>query len=134
MGAYSVSTPYLCLLDDDDEFVEGAGSFMTSFVSAHPTLDIIVPGIHFVNFNMIACLSPLKGVSMGNVAVPTYRTSLFDTTPISSSLCLKHNLTEELIDFGHVLECHTRGAKVGWYEKILYNVRPKLEGTNGRGK
>jgi hypothetical protein len=25
------------------------------------------------------------------------------------------------------------GANIKWYEKILYNVRPNLEGTNGRG-
>jgi glycosyltransferase involved in cell wall biosynthesis len=133
MGAYSVVTPYLCLLDDDDEFVEGAGKFMTDFVSNNSELDIIIPGIHFVKMNMIACMDPYKGITMGNVAVPTYRTSLFDTIPISKQLVLKYKLTEELVDFSHILECHTQGAKIGWYEKILYRVRPKLEGTNGRG-
>ena len=92
MGACAVSNEYFCLLDDDDEFVEGAGDKMKSFITANPHYDIVIPGIKFNDGNSL-CVEP-----------------------------------------AHVARCADLGARVGWYGEVLYLVRPKLEGTNGRGK
>jgi glycosyltransferase involved in cell wall biosynthesis len=134
MGAYACTTEYFCLLDDDDEFVEGAGDFMRKFVSNNSDVDVFIPGINFVNKGFQLCMSPDKGLVVGNVAVPTYRTSWLAKVHMNRDLSDMFQLKEDFVDFAHVLACKTLGAKVMWYEKVLYNIRPHLAGTNGRGK
>lgn len=129
MGAYAAKTPYICLLDDDDEFVEGAGTYMTEFVNNNDA-DIFIPGLLFNN-GMKLCLEP--NLVYGNVAVPTYRTEWFSKVPITSTLLQSIKVPEDAIDLAHVIACNQLGAKILWYEKLLYLVRPKLNGTNGRG-
>tara|TARA_R110002126_G_scaffold36858_7_gene111766 strand:- start:1869 stop:2462 length:594 start_codon:yes stop_codon:yes gene_type:complete len=133
MGALACTTEYFCLLDDDDEFVKGAGAYMTDAVSKSD-FDILIPSIRFNN-GMVLCDNPSKGVSYGNVAVPTYRTSVFVRTPISEVYlkCSNQGIPEDAIDFAHINFLKGMGLHIGWYNKILYNIRPKLEGTNGRG-
>lgn len=132
MGACAVSNEYFCLLDDDDEFVEGAGEFMREFIKSNPETDIAIPGLQFNN-GMVLCAS--SGLKYGNVAVPTFRTKWTHKVPITSELLSSFpNLTEDAIDFAHVVRCVELGANIQWYEKVLYLVRPKLNGTNGRGK
>tara|TARA_Y100000004_G_scaffold196777_1_gene268008 strand:- start:1758 stop:2363 length:606 start_codon:yes stop_codon:yes gene_type:complete len=137
MGACSVTTEYFCLLDDDDEFVDGAGDFMRNFLINNPDCDIAIPGLKF-NQGLVLCEKP--GLAYGNVAVPTFRTHWALKVPITPLHCRADQLAvgssvpSDAIDLAHVVKCSELGAKVKWYEKILYLVRPKLEGTNGRGK
>ena len=130
MGVYAAETPYVCLLDDDDEFVPGAGNYIREFIENNDS-DIFIPGLLFNN-GMKLCTKP--GLAYGNVAVPTYKTKWFSKVPISPSLLDFIKVPEDAIDLAHVIACNQLGAKVSWYEKILYLVRPRLEGTNGRGK
>ena len=129
MGAYACSTPYFCLLDDDDSFVPGAGNIMISKVLSEPSVDIWIPGLNFNN-GMQLCMSPERGVVMGNVAVPTYKTKLLFLLPFYKGL---EGPNADYIDFHHIEVLNKLGAKIKWYGELLYNVRPNLEGTNGRG-
>ena len=129
MGAYACSTPYFCLLDDDDEFVLGAGEIMRKCVSNKPEIDIWIPGLRFNN-DMFACVLGDKGVVPGNVAVPTYKTDLLFKVPFYNGI---GNPNPDYTDFNHVSILHQLGCKVDWYREVLYLVRPKLSGTNGRG-
>lgn len=129
MGAYACSTPYFCLLDDDDEFIPGAGEFMINKLISEPDVDIWIPGLQFNN-GLQLCLNSDKGVQMGNVAVPTYKTKLLFLLPFYKGL---QGDNADYTDCHHLMVLDKLGAKIKWYEKILYNVRPNLEGTNGRG-
>ena len=137
MGACAVTTEYFCLLDDDDEFVEGAGDFMRDFLFRNPQSDIVIPGLQF-NQGLVLCEKP--DLKYGNVAVPTFRTGWALKVPITPLYCrlgetsARTSIPPDAIDFAHVVKCVELGAKVSWYGKILYLVRPKLQGTNGRGK
>lgn len=135
MGAYAVKTEYFCLLDDDDEFIPGAGQFMSEFVENNPSVDIFIPGIKFVKEGFTLCMNSSKGISYGNVAVPTYRTSIFSKMPMLPMLAPMQSIPEEAIDFAHIKFCVDQ-LKCSWkfYEKELYLIRPGLEGTNGRGQ
>jgi len=129
MGAYACSTSYFCLLDDDDEFVVGAGDFMRRSVQANPQVDIWIPGLKFNN-GMVLCIQPDKGIIPGNVAVPTYKTELLFRVPFYKGI---EGKDPNYTDINHVSILHTLGYKIDWYNEILYLVRPKLDGTNGRG-
>lgn len=132
MGACAVSNEYFCLLDDDDEFVQGAGKFMREFIKSNPETDIAIPGLQFNN-GMVLCVNP--GLKYGNVAVPTFRTEWAHKVPITPlSLKTYINIPPDAIDLAHVTTCVDQGARINWYGKVLYLVRPKLEGTNGRGQ
>lgn len=130
MGALACDTEYFCLLDDDDEFMLDAGEYMDAFARTHD-YDVMIPGIAFNN-GMVLCDSSDKGAVYGNVAVPTYRTSVFLTSPISTTY-IQGNIPEDAIDFAHISFLKHTGSSVGWYGKVLYSIRPKLKGTNGRG-
>lgn len=130
MGAYACSTPYFCLLDDDDEFIPGAGEFMINKLISEPDVDIWIPGLQFNN-GLQLCLNSDKGVQMGNVAVPTYKTKLLFLLPFYKGL---QGDNADYTDCHHLMVLDKLGAKIKWYGKLLYNVRPKMEGTNGRGK
>lgn len=136
LGAYSCKTEFFCLLDDDDEFLNGAGNYMRNKIKGKPEIDIWIPGIVYSNIQkkgkpVIACMNGKKGIEMGNVAVPTYRTKLLFKFPFCEFLSKKY---PEYSDFIHIKECVRLGAKLDWYGAGLYSVRPKLKGTNGRGK
>lgn len=132
MGAYACDTEYFCLLDDDDEFLPDAGKFMKSKVSSDKSIDIWVPGLLYSKESSVACMNPSAGVTPGNIAVPTYRTELLFELPFSAEL--KSRIpNQDLIDFFHVYALYKQGHKVNWYQKLLYNIRPKLPGMNGRG-
>lgn len=129
MGAYACNTPYFCLLDDDDEFIPGAGEFMLKAIQDDPSIDIWIPGLIFNNGGML-CLNSGRGVVVGNIAVPTYKTELLFKLPFSQSIVKDDNFT----DFHHVYSLFKSGSTIGWYGTPLYKIRPKLDGTNGRGK
>lgn len=130
LGAYSCSTPYFCLLDDDDEFMLGAGEYMLERIVSHPDVDIWIPGLYYNNGGML-CMNSSRGVSIGNVAVPTYKTDLLFKLPFSSTTT-KEN--PNCVDFYHVESLFKSGCKIAWYGAALYNIRPRLEGSNGRGR
>jgi hypothetical protein len=127
LAAKNCNTKYLCLLDDDDEFVVGAGKYMQRKIATSPDIDIWIPGIVY-NDGYVTCME--KDFKIGNVAVPTYKVSLFDKIPFNESLGA---VDPSCTDFYHVLELANIGAKVDWYQKELYNVRPRLNGKHGRG-
>ena len=136
VGVAMASTDYITFLDDDDEFVEGAGDKMRAKIEESPDVDIWIPGLRF-NDGMELCEDGEKGVNVGNVAVPTYKIEWFGKVPMGPVPELMKQYwgeeSENYTDFYHVLNCQQLGAKIDWYEEILYLVRPRLEGLNGRG-
>jgi hypothetical protein len=131
MGAYACRTPYFCLLDDDDEFIPGAGTFMESAVKSKPEIDIWIPGLNYVKEGFQNCVDGSRGVTIGNVAVPTYKTELLFALPFYKGI---GDRFPNAVDFFHVESLYKAGCKVAWYGKLLYNIRPHLPGTNGGGK
>lgn len=131
VGAIMSKNPYICFLDDDDEFIEGAGDYMRQSVASKPEVDIWFAGIRFQDGLELA-VHRKNGLVPGNVAMPTYRKEIITKVPFS------HDVPEEAAnytDLYHVNKAILAGYnKVAWYEKVLYNVRPRLEGRNGRGK
>jgi len=131
VGAAMNDAKYTIFLDDDDEFVEGAGEYMRATLSTCD-VDLWLPGLEFGPFQL--CNDPDKGFIPGNVGMVTYRTSLLQKFPMQ--YCGPHAETPTManhFDFYHAKECVNRGATYDWYGKCLYKVRPKLDGTNGRG-
>jgi len=135
MGAYACETEFFALLDDDDEFVVGAGDFMRNKIVENPEVDVWVPGIKF-NTGIAVCLDSSFGVIPGNVAVPTYRTTLLFKCPFREETTQNPNVpvASDYTDFSHAYEVYLQGARFGWYGQILYDIRPRLAGTNGRGQ
>lgn len=136
LGAYSCKTEFFCLLDDDDEFLKGAGNFMRNKIKSKPEIDIWIPGIYYANASnktksVVACMDEKKGIEIGNIAVPTYRTKLLFKVPFCQVISEKY---PNISDFIHVKELVRLGAKLDWYRAGLYSVRPRLKGTNGRGR
>jgi glycosyltransferase involved in cell wall biosynthesis len=127
LGAEHCQTKYLCLLDDDDEFILGAGKYMQRSVALRPEIDIWIPGLIY-NDGSVLCVNP--GLFITNVAVPTYKTDLLKKVPFSKKI---GEINPDCTDFYHVQELINIGAKIDWYQKELYNVRPRLNGKHGRG-
>jgi hypothetical protein len=119
---------YTIFLDDDDEFKEGAGEYMRSKLMDQIT-DLWVPGLDFGTFTL--CNDPLKGFVPGNIGMVTYRTKLLQKFPMQY---LGPKGAINYYDYYHAKECVARGASWKHYGKLLYDVRPKLPGTNGRGE
>jgi glycosyltransferase involved in cell wall biosynthesis len=128
LGAEHCKTKYLCLLDDDDEFIIGSGKHMQKAVALNPEIDIWIPGLIY-NDGSVVCMSP--GIFIGNIAVPTYKTRLIKTIPFSKEIGEKN---PECTDFYHVEELINIGAKIDWYQKELYNIRPRSVGKHGMGQ
>ena len=79
---------------------------------------------------------PEKGVTEGNVAMPTYRTNIFETIPFIKGI---PDDVAHLTDLLHVRACFDKGFIVDWFEAPLYLIRPhvKSEGktiSNGGGQ
>jgi glycosyltransferase involved in cell wall biosynthesis len=143
VGAALATTEYITFLDDDDEFVPGAGDVIKEKIQGDASVDIWVGGVRFSTPVMMStgegppkktyelAVNSKGGVFPGNVAMPTYRTELIGTKPF---MPLVQPGQEDYTDFMHVSICHSAGAKVDWFGEALYLVRPRLQGTNGRGK
>ena len=150
VGAALVDTPFITFLDDDDEFVPGAGDYIRGILKQHTEPDIWIAGVRFnrqVALNNTQtgeetyrgtdlAIWPEHGLNEGNVAMPTYRTHIFETVPFINAV--PHDVSH-LTDLLHVQACVSKGYKVAWFEKALYLVRPHeksegLESVNGRGK
>ena len=144
VGAALAPTEFITFLDDDDVFVEGAGDVIREKLKSNQEIDIWVAGVRFNNAVTLRdpqtqrvwhhgtdlCMHPKKGVIPGNVAMPTYRRSIFAKIPFTDTIPQQHlNYT----DFFHVKTCHDQGYKIAWFEQVIYLVRPDAEGSNGRG-
>lgn len=127
LGAEHVETEFFCLLDDDDEYVLGAGDFMQQTINSRPDIDIWIPGLLY-NDGAVVCMA--NSTYPGNVAVPTYRTNVFLEHPFKK---LDEGLDHAFTDYFHVKKIEDAGHKVGWYQNVIYLVRPKLQGRFGGG-
>jgi len=143
VAAALAKTPYITFLDDDDEFIEGAGDIIRNKINNDPTVDIWIGGLlfdyeidlirdgqPFLRSNKLS-IYPELGVSVGNCSMPTYKTEIFSKIPFRDIMPKE---SVHLTDLAHVLECQRAGYKVDWFQEVLYHVRPKLHGVNGGGK
>ena len=143
VAAAMISTPYITFLDDDDEFVKGAGDIIRSKINERPEVDIWIAGIEYdyevqitrgpevlISSNKLS-MYPELGITTGNAAMPTYKTEIFSKIPFRQ--VVPDHLTN-LTDMFHVKECSDKGCNVDWFQEVLYKVRPKLFGPNGEGK
>lgn len=151
VGAALVETEFITFLDDDDEFVVGAGDAIRKKLKEKPEVDIWIAGVRY-NKEVVMrnkdtgaetyrgtdlAIGPERGVSQGNVAMPTFRTTVFERVPFLNIMKPEYaNLT----DFVHVTACQQEGFKIDWFGEALYLVRPSkahikgLESVNGRGQ
>lgn len=119
--------PYITPLDDDDIFMSGARRHMSKMLSIEPDVDVWIAGIHHKN-GLVLAIDPNRGVEYGNVAMPTYKTSVICKQPFD------HQNAASGVDHRHVRKCFDAGYKVSWFGKALYTVRPDLEGLMGSGR
>jgi len=151
VGAALAQTEFITFLDDDDTFVPGAGNIIRRKLQEKPDVDIWIAGVRFnkdvVMVNKVTgeetyrgtdlALWPEKGIAEGNVAMPTYRTKIFERVPFINTI---PDDVAAMTDLLHVNACASQGYKVGWFEEALYLVRPDqadavgYDGINGRGK
>jgi len=128
VGAAMNDAEYTIFLDDDDEFIEGAGEYMRSKLKDKKT-DLWIPGLDFGDFQL--CKDSERGFVPGNVGMVTYRTTLLQRFPMQY-LGPKGEIDH--YDFFHASACvQHKKAMYDWYGKLLYKIRPRLPGTNGRG-
>lgn len=143
VGAALVPTEFITFLDDDDVFIEGAGDIIRSKLKESPEVDIWIAGVRFqldvslmdngkvVYKGRELSLNSDRGVTPGNVSMPTYRASIFSKSPFINNVD-EHHL--HLSDFLHVLQCHRLEYKIDWFGSVLYDVRPHDGKANGQGK
>src|SRR5690349_6808903 len=105
LGALLAETDFVSVLDDDDEFVVGAGDIIRAKLKEKPEIDIWIPGLRFNN-GMVLCNDKSLGIRGGNVACPTYRTDIFTRIPFTHDLVDKH---PDYSDFIHVSWCFEKG-------------------------
>ena len=145
VGAALAETDFITFLDDDDEFVPGAGDVIRSKLKEKPHVDIWIGGVRFekpvrvynketdetILTSRDLAVTPSLGIGPGNVAMPTYRTEIFKKLPFSDFAPAGH---PELADFSHVQLCEHNGCVVDWFEEAIYLVRPINGGLNGSGQ
>ena len=145
VGAAIAPTEFITFLDDDDEFSEGAGKVIRQKLKEKPEVDLWIGGVRFnteikvhststgeaLRSSTDLALEGTLGVVPGNVAMPTYRTSIFSKVPFTD------NIPEErmnLTDFFHIQACVKSGYMVDWFGSVIYLVRPEIGGVNGAGR
>ena len=140
VGAAIVDTEFITFLDDDDEFAVGAGDIIRAKLKENPEIDLWIGGVRFnepiflqgnnlPNFvGKELALNSERGLTVGNVAMPTYRASIFAKIPFRDL-----RADSPMTDYWHIKECEQAGAKIDWFGEVIYLVRPS-GGINGRGK
>jgi len=145
VGAALAETEFITFLDDDDEFAVGAGKIIRDKLKEDPSVDVWAAGVRFdrrievydqhsgdtVHDSTDLCLNGDLGVVPGNVAMPTYRTSIFSKLPF---LDIINPEKQNLTDFFHIKSCVSAGYKIDWFGEVIYLVRPDVGGVNGKGK
>ena len=130
VGVGFCETPYLMILDDDDELAEGAGDVIRRKIDQSPDIDIWIPGLLFNN-GMVLCDGSNKKIVPANVAVPIAKVEVFTNAPFRSKI--PDPRFKDYADYFQIAEATHMGHTVDWIGENTYLVRPKLEGTNGRG-
>ena len=145
VGAALAKTEFITFLDDDDEFAPGAGDIIRRKLKEKPQVDVWIAGVRFVKpirvYNKVTdethkvardlAINGTLGVTVGNVAMPTYRTGIFSKIPFSDTVP-KEKM--HLQDFQHVYACQLAGCSIDWFGEVLYLVQPEQGGLNGRGQ
>lgn len=145
VGAAVAPTEFITFLDDDDEFAPGAGNVIRQKLKEKPEVDVWIGGVRFnqeINVNNTAtgetflssrdlAMNGNLGVVPGNVAMPTYRTSIFRKIPFTNNIPEEHT---NLTDFFHIKQCVDSGYLVDWFGSVIYLVRPSIGGVNGAGQ
>ena len=154
VAAAMAPTEFITFLDDDDVFLPGAGKIIRNKLKEKPDVDIWIGGVRFnapialydaegneVFRGSDLAMLPERGLTLGNVAMPTYRTSVFARVPFTNTI------PEDLAtatDLYHVRSCEAHGFKIDWFQnkgdQPLYHVRPHMAKmardesmVNGRG-
>lgn len=139
VGAAMATTEFITFLDDDDVFIEGAGDVIRKRINEHPEIDIWIGGVRYNSPVKLTntktgeetyrgtdlAIFPERGLSEGNVAMPTYRTRIFETQPFVNVVPKD---VSHLTDLLHVQACVQRGYSVAWFGEAIYHVRPHMAG------
>ena len=152
VGAALATTEFITFLDDDDIFLPGAGDIIRKKLQESPEVDIWIGGVRFTSPVVVHdtrtgeemyrstdfAIRPERGIQEGNVAMPTYRTSIFEKVPFTATLPEEY---EYITDINHVKKCEKSGYKIDWFKEVLYLVRPHMKekagsdaAVNGRGQ
>jgi len=145
VGAALAKTEFITFLDDDDEFAPGAGDIIRRKLKEKPQVDVWIGGVRFLKpirvFNKVTdetykverdlALNGDLGVTVGNVAMPTYRAGIFSKIPFSDTIPEKEM---PLHDFYHIRACQLGGCTIDWFGEVIYLVQPQQGGLNGRGE
>ena len=150
VAAALATTPFITFLDDDDVFLPGAGNHIRKKLNERPEVDIWIGGVMFnapialydkdqnevFRGNELA-KEPSRGLTLGNVAMPTYRTDVFAKVPFTDTI---PDDLATMSDLYHVRACEAKGFKIDWFGRSLYHVRPHTAKgpvsdtmVNGRG-
>lgn len=124
VGAMMATTEFVTMLDDDDEFVEGAGDIIRDRLARDPAVDIWIPGLRYKDGHT-ACLRP-NALVEGNVSTPTLRTTVLAACPWHG-----YAVRPDLSDLHHLRECARKGFTIRWIEEVCYSMRPGLPGDRG---
>jgi glycosyltransferase involved in cell wall biosynthesis len=144
VGAAMATTEYVTFLDDDDVFIPGAGDIIRQRINEHPVVDVWIAGVRFNRQVRLVdtqsgdetyrgtdlAIFPERGLVEGNVAMPTYKTHIFETLPFINAV---PDDVSHLTDLLHVQACAAKGYKIGWFGQALYHVRPHMAGKEGLG-
>ena len=144
VGAALAETEFITFLDDDDELAPGAGDIIRQKMKERPEVDVWVGGVRFCVEVVVMdtqtgetkltsrdlAMNSALGVIPGNVAMPTYRTSIFSKIPFTDTL---QEGETELTDFHHINACKRGGCTIDWFGGPIYLVRPGTGSANGRG-
>ncbi len=145
VGAALAETEFITFLDDDDQFMSGAGDIIRAKLKEDPSVDLWVGGVRFNTVIEVydqttgkrkvasqdLCTNRNLGVVPGNVAMPTYRASIFSKLPFTDTVAPDQ---QNLTDFFHIKSCVSHGYKLDWFGDVIYLVRPEAGGINGEGK
>ena len=151
VGAAVAETEFITFLDDDDQFVPGAGDVIRMALRNKPAIDIWIAGVRFNQevrlYNTETgevtykgkdlAVWPEKGLAEGNVAMPTYRTKIFEQVPFINAI---PDDVAHMTDLLHVQACASKGYSYDWFREALYLVKPHashaagIEAVNSRGR
>ena len=154
VAAAIATTPFITFLDDDDVFIPGAGKIIRAKLKEKPDVDIWIGGVRFsvpialfdkdqnevFRGNDLA-MDPARGLTLGNVAMPTFRTDVFGKVPFTTTI---PDDLATMSDLYHVRACEAKGFKIDWFchkgGQPLYYVRPQesrgpvdISMVNGQG-
>ena len=126
-GVMLAETEFVAMLDDDDEWIEGAGDLIRAKLEKTPETDIWIPGLEFNDGKRLCCDPVWKH---NNLACPILRTTVLTKAPL---LHLDKGQSGTM-DQEHLKRCHDLGFAVDWIGQPCILVRPHLQGDRGMGE